>query len=159
MAKPLVLSADGNKQEITANQPLEIGYAAIDASGLTAPQTYALPNKSGTFALTSDIPVVKAIGSTITVNNTVLSTTSINIIAPSAAITVLFPVSPAVGTKVDIRFINAATYNVTQNGNDSNLRGFNDVYIATGNYYMTWQYFGTVAGVNIGWDIVALGRQ
>lgn len=136
-----------------------IGNAEFNASGLTAARSLTIQDKSGTLAFLSDVQAVKQSGSVITVNDTVLSTEVINIIAPSTAITVLFPATPVVGNTIDILFVNAATYNVTQGRNGNNLNGNATDIIATANYYIKWQFFGTVAGVNKGWVSVALGKQ
>ena len=56
--RPLVV-ASGRRKELPSADTLAIGPTAtpavLDASAMTAQRTFALPNTSGTLALTSDI--------------------------------------------------------------------------------------------------------
>ncbi len=131
----------------------------LDDSSLTAERTYTFPDKSGTVALTSDIISQSPLGTPITVNNTVLTTTQINVVKPTASITVKFPASPAEGMTVEIFFVNANTYNINLDRNGSYINKQADNYTITLSYYIKFRFFGTVDGVNIGWVVVAIGKQ
>jgi len=153
MSKPLVLDGTGKTGEIPANEPLEVGNAALSASGLTAPRTYTFPDKSG------PVEVRSALSSVITTTNTILSTLTLNVVKPAASITVKFPASPTEGMTVEIFFVNANTYNITLDRNGSYINGNADNYTITNRYYIKFRFFGTVDGVNIGWVVVAIGKQ
>ena len=59
-SRPLVLNG-GRSGELPAGRALKVGLATIDATGLTAERTHALPNASGTVALTSHTHVLSDI--------------------------------------------------------------------------------------------------
>jgi len=125
----------------------------LDDGSLTAERTYTFPDKSGTFEVQS------ALSSVITATNTILSTLTLNVVKPTASITVKFPASPTEGMTVEIFFVNANTYNITLDRNGSYINKNADNYTITLSYYIKFRFFGTVDGVNIGWVVVAIGKQ
>jgi len=125
----------------------------LDDGSLTAERTYTFPDKSGTFEVQS------ALSSVITTTNAILSTLTLNVVKPTASITVKFPASPTEGMTVEIFFVNANTYNITLDRNGSYINGNADNYTITNRYYIKFRFFGTVDGVNIGWVVVAIGKQ
>jgi len=125
----------------------------LDDGSLTAERTYTFPDKSGT------VEVQSALSSVITATNTILSTLTLNVVKPTAAITVKFPASPTEGMTVEILFVNANTYNITLDRNGSYINKQADNYTITLSYYIKFRFFGTVDGVNIGWVVVAIGKQ